>query len=230
MKAVAITLLLYVVAAPAAVCAVEVVPIQPSSERPIITVTKDGLVQAGAQIVLSAQNGKPKLSMTSDFRGTVRMPRVRPGTYCIVASTSPTLRADLCLQIANENHRARGAFAMELAVKPPPPATLAEKLADAQRAPVSATNRQFSGTIVDPSGTGISRVSVVVYGQRPGYVRHPHKSLSDKHGRFSARLAPGKYVAVFSCPGFETQLVTFEVARSAEVRELDVKLRVGAST
>jgi carboxypeptidase family protein len=230
MKSVAISLLLCVVLAPAALCSVEVVATQPSSQRPLITVMKDGVVQPGAQIVISAQNGKLKRTITSDSRGTVRLPRVRSGIYCIVASTSPTLRADLCLQIANSKTSTSSAFAMDLVVKPPPPPTLAEKLAAARVAPVTSTSRKFSGTVVDPSGTGIVRVSVVIYGQRAGDVRHVHTTLSDKQGRFSARLAPGKYTAVFSCPGFEAQLVTFEVARSAEELELDVNLKLGAST
>ena len=231
MRHFAIALLFCVVSASAAICSVEVVQVLPSSQNPLITVLKDGTPQQGAKLTVAAQNAKHKqLTLTTDSHGVAMLPRVPAGTYCVVASASPTLRANLCFRIGPGRDLSPSAFTMQLAAMPALPPTPKEVLAAAQGAPVSATIGAFSGTVVDLSGAAIRGVSIMVYRQRPDGARHPHKFLSDAQGRFSARLTAGRYFAAFSAPGFATQFLTFELAPSAEVQELNVKLNFGAAT
>ena len=52
---------------------------------------------------------------------------------------------------------------------------------------------------------------------------------SDANGHFSAQLADGVYIAIFSMQGFRTEIVPFEVAPQGE-KEMLVKLQIGNVT
>ena len=201
--------------------------VRPSSQKPLITVLRDGAKQEGARLVVFAEDGQQKLTLTTDSRGRVKLPHVRPGQYCITASTFPTLRANLCLRIANTPRKA-DKFLMELTVQPPPPPTMEEKLRAAERAPIMLRTRFFTGTVRDVVGAVIARASVAVYRQGAGDAVHPLEIAADAQGHFAAALTPGKYTAVIQSPGFETQLLTFEISPDAPEQELNVKLNVGA--
>lgn len=211
---------------------VEVLEIQPSTQKPLITVLKDGAPQQGATVAVVTNNGKEKLIVTTDSHGIAKLPHLHPGNYWINASTSPTLRGAICLQIAAAHQKKPSAFTIGLRVQPPPLPTFEEMLAAAQALPVSVFGRTFSGTVFDPSGTGIPRVFISIYKLSSGPAGHPRKFRSDEHGRFSASPSPGRYTAVFSAPGFATQFLTFEIARDAAQNPVTVKLkmRLGAVT
>jgi hypothetical protein len=209
---------------------VEVLEIQPSTQKPLITVLKDGAPQQGATLAVVTNNGKEKLIVTTDSHGIAKLPHLHPGIYWINASTSPTLRSAICLQIAAARQKKPSAFTIGLRVQPPPLPTFEEMLAAAQTLPVSVYGRTFSGTVFDPSGTGIPRVFISIYKLSSGPARHPRKFRSDEHGRFSASPSPGRYTAVFSAPGFAAQFLTFEIARGAVEYPVTVKLRLGAAT
>jgi hypothetical protein len=208
---------------------VEVERVVPSSQKPVITVLKEGAEQQGAKLTVLAQNGKEKLVLATDARGTAKLPHLHPGTYCVVASTAPTLRADLCLQTAASHDRTTSAFTMELHVKAPPPPTFEEQLAAAEAAPVAASSCTFSGVVVDPSGSPIPHVLITIHKQRT-HGAHPRKIFSDRQGHFAATPSPGRYTAVFSAQGFAIRFLTFEIARAASESALDVKLSLGAVT
>ncbi len=112
-------------------------------------------------------------------------------------------------------------------MQPPPLPTFEEMLAAAAALPVSVFSRTFSGTVFDPSGTGIPRVFISIYKLSSGPAGHPRKIRSDEHGRFSATPSPGRYTAVFSAPGFAIQFLTFEIARGAAQNPVSVKLNLG---
>jgi len=228
MKYLATALLVCVVLAPAALCSVEVMEVHPSSQKPLITVLKDGVQKEGTMLSVFTKGGKQKVTLITDSHGMAKLPHLARGTYCIAAATSPTLRADLCLRIGANYQRNPSTFTMELVVKPPPPPTFAQRLAAAEAGPASATNQRFSGTVVDPSGATIPRVSIGIYPQGAGASAHPRKIRSDRMGRFSRNLSPGRYTAVFSAQGFENQFLTFEVLPGAAERDLRVKLKLGA--
>jgi hypothetical protein len=225
------TLLAWLLTAwPATPRSVEVLEIHPSAQKPVITVLKDGAPQPGATLAVLTNDGKPKLTLTTDFRGTVKLPHLHPGIYRLSASTSPTLGAALCLQFFAAHKQNPGAFTMELRVQPPPLPSFEEQLAAAGASPVSISGRTFSGTVFDPLGTGIPRVFISIYKQSSGVAAHPHKIRSDKHGRFSVTPSPGRYSAVFSAPGFAVQFLTFEIARGAAENPVTVKLNLGGVT
>jgi hypothetical protein len=115
-------------------------------------------------------------------------------------------------------------------VQPPPLPSFEGQLAAAAASPASFSSRIFSGTVFDPSGTAIPRVSIAIYKQSSGAAAHPHKIRSDEHGRFSVTPSPGRYSAVFSASGFGVQFLTFEIARGAAENRASVKLNLGAIT
>jgi hypothetical protein len=215
---------------PAIPRSVEVLEVHPSTQKPVITVLKDGAPQPGATLAVFTNDGKPKLTLTTDSRGTVKLPHLHPGIYRLTASTSPTLGAALFLQFFPAHQQSPGAFTMELRVQPPPLPSFEEQLAAAAASPVSVSSRTFSGTAFDPSGTAIPRVFIAIYKQSSGVAAHPHKIRSDENGRFSVTPSPGRYTAVVSAPGFAVQFLTFEIARGAGENPVSVKLNLGAIT
>lgn len=201
---------------------------RPSSQNPRLKILSGGKLQPGANLAVYNVDDEQKLSFKADSHGMARLPDLPPGRYCIAASTSPTLRAILCLQIADRHARKPSTFSMELAVQPPPPPTLEEKLEAAEKAPIGLLMRVFLGTVWDPSGAVIPRATVNVYRQGATDVAHPLKTTADVQGRFSAVLTPGKYTVVIESPGFEAQVVTIEISPDAPQKELNVKLNIGA--
>jgi hypothetical protein len=215
---------------PAVPRSVEVLEVHPSSQKPLITVLKDGAPQQSATLTVFANNGKQRLTLTTDSRGMAKLPHLHSGIYRIAASTSPTLRVDLYLQIAAVHQQKPSEFTMELRVQPPPPPTFEGKLEAAEKTPIEVFTRAFSGTVRDPSGAFISRASIAVYRHRAGNTAHPLKTMTDHQGRFYSDLAGGSYTAVIQSPGFETRILTFEISSDAAQKELNVKLDVGAIT
>jgi hypothetical protein len=222
------TLLAWLLTAwPATPRSVEVLEIHPSAQKPVITVLKNGAPQPGATLAVFTNDGKPKLNLTTDSRGMVKLPHLHPGIYRLTTSTSPTLGATLCLQFFAAHQENPGAFTMELRVQPPPQPSFEEQLAAAAASPASFSSRTFSGTVFDPSGTAIPRASIAIYKRFSGVAARPHKIRSDEHGRFSATPSPGRYTAVFSASGFGVQFLTFEIARGAAENPVSVKLNLG---
>jgi hypothetical protein len=220
--------LLCAVSAAMAQVVVVVRDVQPSSQNPRITVLSDGQAQPGAKLAVSDANGEQKLVRSADSHGIAVLPDVRRGKYCIVTSTSPTRRADSCLQIANGRVSKATVFSMQLVVQPPPPPTLEERLQAAAKAPVGLLTRVFTGTVQDITGAAIPRASVAVYRQEATDTAQPFKTTTDVQGQFSAVLTAGKYTVVIQSPGFETQLVMVEISPVAAQKDLNVKLNVGA--
>jgi hypothetical protein len=202
--------------------------VRPSSQNARLTILSGGKRQPGANLAVYNADNEQKLSLKADSHGKATLPDLPPGRYCVTASTSPTLRADLCLQIAAGNARKRSAFSMELVVQPPPPPTFEEKLQTAEKAPIEVFTRAFSGTVRDPSGAFIPRASIAVYPHGASDTAHALKTMTDQQGRFYPDLAPGSYTAVIQSPGFETRFLTFEISPDAAQEDLNVKLNVGA--
>lgn len=213
------------------VCAQTVVIVQefhPSSQNPRITVTGDGKPQPSAELKISRVDKNQKLSVRTDSRGAATLPHLALGRYCIIASTSPTLRGDLCIEITRDRRLKSSAFTMELVLQPPPLPTLKQRLEAAAKAPPEVQVRGFSGTICDPTGAVIQRATVAVYRHGVRGTAHPKKGATDQQGHFAIALIAGKYIAVIESPGFETRVLTFEISPSAAEQELKVKLNLGA--
>ena len=202
--------------------------VRPSLQNARLTILSGGKRQPGANLAVYNADNEKKLSLTADSHGKATLPDLPPGRYCVTASTSPTLRADLCLQIADGHARKRSAFSIKLFAQPPPPPTFEEKLEAAEKAPIEVLTRAFSGAIRDPVGAVIPRASVAVYQHGAHDTAHGLKTETDQQGRFYATLAPGKYTAVFQSPGFGTRFLTFEISPDGAQEDLNVKLNIGA--
>jgi len=199
---------------------------QPSSQNPRLEILSGGTLQPGANLAVYNADDEQKLSFKADSHGMATLPDLPAGRYCIAASTSPTLRAILCLQVADRHARKPSVFSIKLLVEPPP--TFEEKLEAAEKAPIGLLTRAFSGTVRDPAGAVIPRASVAIYRQGASDTAHPLKITTDQQGHFSTFLAPGKYAAVIESPGFETRFLTFEISPDAVQEDLNVKLNIGA--
>ncbi len=201
---------------------------RPSSQNPRLKILSGGKLQPGANLAVYNADDEQKLSFKADSHGMATLPGLPPGRYCIAASTSPTLRAILCLRIADREARKPSVFSIEVVVQPPPPPTIEEKLEAVEKAPIGLLTRAFSGTVRDSAGAVMPRASVAVYRQGTGDTDHRLKITTDQQGHFSASLAPGKYTAVIESPDFETRFLTFEISPDAVQEDLDVKLNIGA--
>jgi hypothetical protein len=85
----------------------------------------------------------------------------------------------------------------------------------------------FQGTVKDPSGQTLPRVSFVVVKRGSQAKDVALTSKTDANGHFSAQLAEGSYIAVFSLRGFRPVIAPFEVTRGG-ASQLSVNLYVGA--
>ncbi len=216
---------------PVSACSlVEVVDTRPSSQNARITVLMDGKPQKDVKLVLSAVAGELRLTMVTDASGTVKLPRLPDGRYCIVASASPTLRAELCLDVSKGGNRKPSSFSMTLSIKPPPPPTLEDLLAAAEKGPLGMRTQVFAGIVQDPLGAPVLRAQIAVYSRGSLDKTHPLRFTTDEQGRFFASLESGAYTAVFQAPGFRTEILTFEIAPDAEREDLHLKLRIGMIT
>jgi hypothetical protein len=201
---------------------------RPSSQNPRLEILSGGKLQPGANLAVYNADDEQRLSFKADSHGMATLPDLPAGRYCIAASTSRTLRAILCLQIADRHARNPSVFSIKLLVQPPPPPTFEEKLEALEKAPIGLLTRAFRGTVRDPAGAVMPRASVAVYRQGAGDSAQPLKITTDQQGHFSASLAPGKYAAVIESPGFETRFLTFEISPDAVQEDLHVKLDIGA--
>jgi hypothetical protein len=102
-------------------------------------------------------------------------------------------------------------------------------LAAAEKLPVREIVREFTGSLQDPSEAMISGVNIKVVRKGSADKADVRRLMSDANGHFSAQLADGFYIAIFSVQGFRTEIVPFEVAAQGE-KEMLVKLQIGRVT
>jgi len=209
---------------------VEVLSFQPSSQNARIAVSINGKPQKDVNVVLSSYDGQARLTTATDSEGVVNLPDLPPGKYCLAASVSPTLRADVCLEVAKNRGRKPSAFSMELRPSPPPPPSFEEELEAAEKAPITVRIQVFAIIVEDPSTAFVPGTKVAVYRRGLAERAHPLESTTDEQGRFTAPLPPGIYTAVFQISGFQTEFVSFEIAPDGSKEELRVKLKLAMCT
>jgi hypothetical protein len=217
---------------PLVTCAVvEVLALQPSSQHVLITVLQDAKpVQNVAIVVSGADDGQPRFSLVTDSHGVAKLPTLSPGNYCITATATPTLRAELCLAVSNRSGKKTSSFPMDLTVKPPSPPTLEEMVQAAENASATARLQAFQGVVKDPSGTGIPETRIEIFHKGSRAQARVAKTKSDANGHFSVHLADGSYTAVVQVPGFATQILTFEIRRDGDTKDLRISLQLAPST
>jgi 5-hydroxyisourate hydrolase-like protein (transthyretin family) len=212
---------------------VEVVATQKSTQRVRVVFLTGGVPQKGVRVemyrytLVSGEESKPLVSLTSDNEGEVTPPVLSPGHYHLVASAEHNLRADLYLDVSRKEGKQTSSFSMNLVESQYP--TPEQLWAVAEGVPVKDRLEVFCGTIYDPSGARVSGVSIEVVRMGTQGKEQVAQLESGKDGRFSAQLADGAYVARFSMPGFQIALIPFEVIRQGS-EEIRVTLQIGRAT
>ena len=206
---------------------VEVVQAEPSSQKARVTVLQDGKAAKNLKIMVSGQDGKTQLELSTDETGGVTLPTLHRGTYCLSAAATPILRAELCLDIKKQREHKSSSFVMTLEVKPPLPPTYLDSMDEVEKANSPESVKELRGILLDPSGAGISNVNVEVYAKGSRNKGRALKLKTDQTGRFSRSLAPGVYTVLFEAAGFHTKAVLLEISPEAQPKELSVVLRLG---
>jgi hypothetical protein len=209
---------------------VEVLQVHPSSQNARITVLQNGQRIQNVKVVVLAPDDRPRLSLSTDNRGAVVLPLLPPGTYHVVATASDGLAAELVLEISARKRRKPNSFSMELFLRPPPPPSLQDRIAAAERIAIAEQLQQFNGVVQDQSGAAISRCKIQVF-QKGSVVGAPVlEGMSDETGHFSLPLPAGVYTATIQRPGFSTQVQVFEIIKNGGAGGLRIVLQVAPSS
>lgn len=214
----------------AACSVVEVLNVQPSSQNIRITVLHDGIPVRDVKLEVLMADEQPRLSVSTDKHGAAALPSLPPGRYHIVATSSGGLGADLVLDVSKNRGKKISSFSMDLFVRPPPPPTLAQRIATAEGQATSKRIQSFHGILEDPSGAGIQRAKIEIFQKGSFGKAQVMKVASDATGHFSAPLANGAYTAVFQVPGFSTQIQVFEIELEGDIKESRIILQLAPCT
>jgi len=223
------------VANPAAVCStasVSVVTPLKSGRNARIALLVGGKPRRGVKVDVyryelgAKQDDKPRCSLISDDEGWIRLNKLRPGHYHLLASADENLSADLYLDVSTDSGNVPSAFLMELRPLIPSPK---EVWAGVEQIPVKGRVKEFRGVVHDVSGAMVPGTSIeVVRRGTEGKVRVAHLK-TDKNGHFHKKLHDGAYVAIFSMPGFQIAYVPFVVTKQGS-GDLKVTLTTAQSS
>jgi hypothetical protein len=209
---------------------VEVLNVQPSSQNIRITVLRDGITVRDVKLEVLMADEQLRLSVSTDKHGTAALPSLPPGRYHIVATSSGGLGADLVLDVSKNRGKKTSLFSMDLSVRPPPPPTLAQRIATAEGLATSKRMQSFHGILEDLSGAGIQGAKVEIFQKGSLGKAQVTKVASDATGHFSAPLADGAYTVIFQVPGFSTQIQVFEIALDGDMKESRIILQIAPCT
>jgi hypothetical protein len=198
---------------------------QQASKRHVrIAVSLNGHPAPGANVDFCTAGDKPCLSVFTSKDGVAISPWLPDGNYIVTASLDDVSGGDLYLHVSRKGKT--GAFSIDL--------TESFRAAQnyrsaADKLPIRETLQVFQGFLQDPSGATIAGANIKIV--RRGSENHAivQRVKTDPSGHFSATLDDGMYVAFFSCLGFRTEIVPFEIASQGS-KELLVKLQVGQTT
>ena len=148
------------------------------------------------------------------------------GHYHVVASAAKNLRADLFLDVSEHDNEKASEFPMLLETGD---ITHEQLFAKAEQMPIKERVKVFNGVVRDPAGALIEGVSIEVVRKGSQGRDRIARLKSGKRGQFSARLSAGSYIALFYIPGFQIQMVPFEVTEQGS-GDLIVILQLGSTT
>jgi hypothetical protein len=192
-----------------------------SSRNVRITVVLNGKPLKLARVEFCTTTGKQICFTVLTGDNGVAVPQALAlTTYHVFALFEDDLSSDLYLHASPQGKAT--SFAVDLT-----PSFKAGQavLAAAEKLPIREIVREFTGSVQDPWGAMIPGANIKVVRKGSTDKANPLRLKSDANGRFSAQLIDGVYIAVFSSPGFRTEIVPFEVARQGE-KEMLVKLQI----
>jgi carboxypeptidase family protein len=229
MKILAILCAFLLFASFAAAECVEVVPLKPqlSSTDVTIVASADGKPAARAAVEVLVHGNETLFFLVADDRGVVKLPRLKPGDYSVVATSGDNLQSQMILlHVSDDANGAASAFLMDL--KPQTLPSAAPAIASAAKAPVSERVREFKGVVQDPTGAAVSRALIEVFPKDSKNNSTPVGLRTDKNGHFSSSLPGGTYTAIIRSPGFRPWFLVFEITKEGETKELHATLQVAA--
>jgi hypothetical protein len=213
-------------AAPAVASSVEVRALkqQASSRRVRVAVSLNGRPATGANVDFCTAGDKPCVTVLAGKNGIAASPRLSDGDYVVTASIDDVSGGDLFLHVSRKGKTS--AFSIDLTESF---RAAQDYRAAADKQPILATLQVFQGLPRDPSGATIAGANINIV--RRGSENHAiiQRVKTDATGHFSVTLDDGMYVAFFSCPGFRSEIIPFEIAPQGS-KELFVKLQLGQTS
>ena len=88
--------------------------------------------------------------------------------------------------------------------------------------------QRFQGSVIDPPGSAVAGATIRVFKQKASGQVLVTETKADESGRFSASLEAGAYTASVKMPGFRTRMITFEIAPSADAKDVEISLDIGS--
>jgi hypothetical protein len=225
---------------------VKVEPLVPQecSNHLQVSVVLDGKAVSGAKLDfysgfnVDTTRTRPILSVSTNNRGRVVPFSLSPGNYTVFASFEGVRSAIFnqpartILYVHMHPKSATRTISVDLAK-----AVQAVRQADADFEQQLDKSEEFAtpdrvdtfrGIVFDPSRAHVPSVKVSIMRRVSGLWTTWVRTTSDGNGQFSAELADGRYVGVFSSPGFRIAVVPFEVTKAGSA-DLKVMLQIGAA-
>jgi carboxypeptidase family protein len=225
-KGALITVCWFLAAIPARAASVEVrqMTLQQSARHVRISVLLNGRPTPGVSVDFCTSGDKPCRTSLTDENGIANSPKLPDGDYIVTASLEDVSGGDLYLHVSRKGKTRSFPIDLTESFR-----AAQEFRSAADKLPIREIMQAFQGVLRDPSGATISGVDIKIV--RRGSEDHAivQRLKSDSNGHFSVPLGEGTYVALFSCPGFRTEIVPFEIAAHGS-EELVVSLQLAQMT
>jgi len=217
---------------PMASGSVRVIELLKSAQNPRITVYLDEKPVRGVKLEVhrgfNASN-RALIAIVTDENGQAVLPKLAPAKYLIVGSQEPNLESELYLEVSSASANKPNRFSMVLEHFDLP-LTYEELVAAAEQSTDVKRYVKFRGVVLDQSKAEIHGASIDVVVNGTQGKTHATRLRSDHFGRFSARLAEGSYVAVFSFPGFKVRYFPLTITKTGGDNDMQVVLNVADAT
>jgi len=156
------------------------------------------------------------------------LPRLAPGKYYLTASAPGTYGASICVEVPKKQLKPVSSFS--LALQTPLNMLVPWLLTEAEKEAPTENIREFKGVVLDQSGGGVSGMIVQILPRGVREDARSIKTITDPNGQFAVHLADGIYTALFVFPEFHSEIVTFEITQTGTAKDLQVLLKIAATT
>jgi hypothetical protein len=178
-----------------------------SARRVRISVSLNERPTLGLKVDFCTSGDKPCLASLTDENGVANSSQLPDGDYTVTTSLDDTTGGDLYLHLSRKGKAS--SFSIDLTESS---RAARDFRAAADKPSVRETLQVFQGFLRDPSGATIQGAKVKIMPRGSENQATVQKVKSDSSGHFFVPLVDGIYVAFFSCPGFRTEIVPFEIA------------------